>query len=101
MITSDGRPARTRNTTIIVVLGPINAVGTTLQVDFGAGRGRSHRSIRGLVGEIRDNGPVAKYAHQYASQERRDGRFQGVASWVRCRPHVDHRQTGGGLLQYP
>ena len=38
MITSDRRPARTRNTTIIVVLHPINAVAATPWVDFRVGR---------------------------------------------------------------
>jgi hypothetical protein len=56
MITSDRRPARTRNTTIIVVLGPINAVAATPWVDFRVGEPIRTPPIRGWLGRMSERG---------------------------------------------
>ena len=58
MITSDRRPARTRNTTIIVVLGPINAVAATPWVDFRVGEPIRTPPIRGRLGRMSERGPA-------------------------------------------
>src|SRR5580698_3879608 len=48
MITSDRRPARTRNTTIIVALGPINGVATTFGANLRVACSPSRR-LTGLI----------------------------------------------------
>ena len=52
MITSDRRPARTRNTTIIVVLGQINTIAATPWVDFRVGEPIRTPPIRGWLGRM-------------------------------------------------
>ena len=73
MITSDRRPARTRNTTIIVVLGPINAVAATPWVDFRVGEPIRSPPIRGRLGRMSERGLAPEPARLIVSLRRRSG----------------------------
>ena len=71
MITSDRRPARTRNTTIIVVLGPINAVAATPWVDFRVGESIRTLPIRARIGRMSERGLAPEPARLIVSLGRR------------------------------